>query len=236
MRGGRHFFAKINNMKFIVAYSVENDIQSHRDSAWRLAFLSHGREDLQNKIINKYSDENFRKKIKLARTKKEAEIVINDYLSSMPEYIKNILPVIASGVENILNKKQQEIIDLLEKIYQKKFPFTKIGVFITASFMCSYSYDEKWFRTGWRQTEEKHINTVRHELNHFMFYHYYLSKLVKLGVNKEKREILKEALAIFSNPEGNDKPAVKELEKFLLTIKNQSMDNIIKAAISSGVL
>ncbi len=223
-------------MKFIASYSVKNDVQSHLDSAWRMTFLAHGRKDLPNQIINKYSDGNFKRKIRAARTKKAAGKAVQDYLESMPKYIKNILPVIAAGVGSVLNNREKEIVQSLESIYQKKVPFKKIEVFVTTSFMCSYSYDEKWFRTGWRQTETEHVRTAQHELNHFMFYHYYLDALIKLGVDKEKREKLKEALAIFSNPEGNDKPAVKELERFLLTIQDRCMDDVVKLAIHSGML
>jgi len=223
-------------MKFTAEYSIENDIQNHLDSAWRLAFLSHDREDLQGQILKKYSDENFKSKIKSAQTREEAEKVVRGYLDSLPQFLKDILPVVAAGAENILNKRQEEITELLKNIYQKPFPFDTIKIFITTAFMCSYSYEEKWFRTGWRQTEEKHVSVAKHELNHFMFYYYYLDKLTAIGVSKEKREKLKEAVAIFSNSEGNDKPAVKELENFLLALKGQPMDQIIEAVLNSKIL
>ena len=75
------------------------------------------------------------------------------------------------------------------------------------------------------------INTAKHELNHFMFYYYY--SYLKDKLKEEKFERLKEALAIFTNPEGNDKPEVKELEQYLKPLSGKSMEEIIEKATNS---
>lgn len=80
------------------------------------------------------------------------------------------------------------------------------------------------------------INTAKHELNHFMFYYYYLNKLKRQNVSLEKREKLKEALAIFSNPEGNNKPDIKDLETYLQTLSGKKMDEIIDLVIAKNIL
>ena len=94
-----------------------------------------------------------------------------------------------------------------------------------------YNYEERWFMTGRNSSIEGHLRTARHELNHFMFYYYFPELKNKLGV--EKYEILKEALAIFTNPEGNDKPAVKKLESFLIKQKGTIPEIIAKVPLLS---
>ena len=80
------------------------------------------------------------------------------------------------------------------------------------------------------------INIAKHELNHFMFYFYYLDKLKQQKVPQEKREKLKEALAIFTNLEGNNKPDIMELESYLKTLNGRSMEEIINLALRSKYL
>jgi len=80
------------------------------------------------------------------------------------------------------------------------------------------------------------INIAKHELNHFMFYFYYLDKLKQQKVPQEKREKLKEALAIFTNLEGNNKPDIMELESYLKTLNGRSMEEIINLALRSEYL
>ena len=80
------------------------------------------------------------------------------------------------------------------------------------------------------------INIAKHELNHFMFYFYYLDKLTQQKVPQAKIEKIKEALAVFTNPEGNDKPDIKQLESYLKTLGGKSMDEIINLALSSEYL
>jgi hypothetical protein len=74
------------------------------------------------------------------------------------------------------------------------------------------------------------ILVAKHELNHFMFFYYYPQLKEKLG--EEKFEILKEALVIFTNPEGNDKPAVKKLENYFKTLSGKPATEIINLALA----
>lgn len=83
---------------------------------------------------------------------------------------------------------------------------------------------------------EGHLNTTKHELNHFMFYYYYQEKLRKQSLSEEKIEKLKEALAILTNPEGNNKPDVKELEVFIQLQKNKTINQIIELSLGSSLL
>ncbi|MBM4401733.1 MAG: hypothetical protein FJ044_00615 [Candidatus Cloacimonetes bacterium] len=110
--------------------------------------------------------------------------------------IKNVTPIIVRGAEQLLNENAVKIIEKLEKTYNKPFPFNEVAVYITTANIHPYNYEEKWFMSGRNQSEQGHLRTAMHELNHFMFYYYYPHLKDKLG--NEKFEILKEALAIYT--------------------------------------
>ena len=129
-----------------------------------------------------------------------------------------------------------EIIGLLETVYQKNFPFDEITVFLTSLGICPYNYEKRWFMSRRSNSVEGHINTTKHELNHFMFYFYYLDLLAKKGLPNDKIEKLKEAFAILTNPEGNNKPDVEKLEEYIKSLKGQSTDQIIESCINSKLI
>jgi len=147
-----------------------------------------------------------------------------------------VTSVIAKETEKLLNQKKKEIIFPLEKVYGKSFPFSTIKVYLTTAPIFPYNYEERWFMLGRNNDAQKHLATAKHELNHFMFYFYYWDQMRKKRISAEKREKLKEALVILTNPEGNDKPDVKKLEEYLKTLKGKSMDEIIEQVLGSGML
>lgn len=192
-------------------------------------------ENIRDKLLRSFP-EDFRENLKKAKDEKAAKKVIKTFLDSFHPSFYNLNPVIETGLTKILNDRKKEIINPLEKVYRKPLLFKKVTIYLTTFSICSYSYEEKWFMSGRNASIESHIDTSKHELNHFMFYYYYLNKLDKLGVSKEKRERLKEALAILTNPEGNDKPAVKKLENYLKTLAGKPMDEIISLSLKSGLI
>jgi len=217
-------------MNFKVDYLLEKDIWSYLHTCWKFTYPTYGRKTIQEKLLSPYP-EKFKSGLGQAKTEKQARKVIADFLNSLSPNYQNTTLVIAKGVESILNKEKTNIISQLEKLYDKPFPFTEIGVYLTTIGINPYNYKEKWFMTGRNSSIEGHLKTARHELNHFMFYYYFPELKNKLGV--EKYEILKEALAIFTNPEGNDKPAVKKLESFLKKQKGTIPEIITKVLLPS---
>ena len=222
-------------MQFLVNYSQEKDIQNYLNAGWKFTYAKHGRKDLPEKLLQNYPQE-FKNRLLEAKTKIVAEKIVKDFLDSRSEDFKRITKLVIKVCQEVLDEEKQNIIDLLQEIYQKPFPFEKITVYITTFPICPYNYEERWFMVYRNMNIPGFINTAKHELNHFMFYYYYLDKLIKQKVSLEKREKLKEALGIFSNPEGNDKPKVKELESYLKTLKGKAMDEIISLAIKSKYL
>lgn len=217
-------------MIFIVKYSLEKDIWNHLNSNWQFHYRKHGRKNIQKKLLQFYPEE-YRRNLAQAKTEKKARAVIKDFLISLPQSFQEKTVIIAKGVEKVLNENKKEIITSLEKVYGKPFPFKKIIVYLTTGNIFPYNYQERWFMTGRNSSFDRHIRIAKHELNHFMFYYYYPHLRHKLGT--EKFELLKEALVIFTNPEGNDKPSVKKLEEHLKTLAGNPMDEIIDKALKT---
>lgn len=222
-------------MQFFVDYSQIKDIQNYLNAGWKFTYAKHGRENIQERLLQNYPQD-FKTKLLEAKTKDVAEKVVEDFLYSRPENFKRITNLVIKVCQLVLDEEKQNIIDLSQKIYQKPFPFEKITVYITTFPICPYNYKDYWFMISRNNSIAGFINTAKHELNHFMFYYYYSDKLIQLKVSQEKREKLKEALAIFSNPEGNDKPDIKELEFYLKALKDKSMDEIIDLSLKSKYL
>lgn len=199
-------------MKFNVFYSLEKDIWNHLNSNWKFTYRKHGREDIQEKLLALYP-KSFQNALKTAKTEKKARAVIINFLSSLPKSFHNITPLVAKGIERVLNENKEKIIGKLKAVYKKPFPFKTITVYLTTANICPYNFKEHWYMSGRNSSIDNHISTALHELNHFMFYYYYSELEKELGI--EKYELLKEGLAIFTNPEGNDKPKVKNLENYL---------------------
>lgn len=222
-------------MIFKVLYSQDKDISNYVSSVWHFSYQKHGREEMEDKLLKNFPDE-FKEKIKTAQTKEEATIVVKNYLDNLPQSFNDQTPVLAIGIEKILNDHQVEIANLLESLYQNPLPFEVITVYLTTLGICPYNYEGKWFMSRRSNNIEGHLNTTKHELNHFMFYYYYQDKLRKQSVPEEKIEKLKEALAILTNPEGNNKPDVKELEVFIQSQKNKTISQIIELSLDSSLL
>lgn len=207
-------------MKFIVKYSKDKDIWNHLNTNWRFTFNKHGREDIKDRIRKSYPKK-FIDDLWNTDEESEAKKFIGQYL----DFIGKPLPIIARGVEQLLNENKDEIVERLEKVYDEKFPFEEITVYIHSCLFSPYSYEEKWFMSSRNNSEDGHINTALHELNHFMFYYYYPD--LKDEIGQEKYETLKEALAVYTNPEGNDKPSVQNMENFFKQNLNKSIKEIL---------
>ena len=216
-------------MQFIVDYSQEKDIRNHLNTNWRFGYLKYGRRNIQNKLL-KYYPESYKVALKKAATEQDARKVIVDFLDSLP----NKIPTIVASLQVVLNDEKDKIVRSLESAYKKKFPFKKISVYLTTAYLNPYNYKEGWFMTNINSSIQGHLKTVMHELNHFMFYYYYPN--LKEGLGQEKYEILKEALAIYTNPEGNNKPSVKKLETYFKQNLDKSIPEIIKMGKWKGLL
>ncbi len=222
-------------MNFITSYSKEKDIQNYLNAGWRFTYMKHGRENIQENLLKRFP-ESFRTALTQAPDETSARKVVEDWLNSKDTEYQRITDLTIKTIQMVLDQEKSYIIQLLESVYQEKFPFDEISVFLTTFPIHPYSFENRWFMIGRMSHVPGMIGTAKHELNHFMFYYYFLDDLTKRGIKKEKREQLKEALAILTNPEGNDKPAVKELENFIKPLAGKPAREIIESCVQSGLL
>jgi len=220
-------------MNFLVTYSIKKDIKNYLSTLWRFRYLKYGREDIQRKLLAPFPRD-FKNALVKASTEKEATLVIKRYLDSLPLKSKASLKKTVRSLQEALSSKGEDIISLLEALYNKPFPFKKITIYITTLPICPYNFNEKWFMVSIQGSKDKQLETVKHELNHFMFYHYYSHLRKKLSY--EKFESLKEALTVFTNPKGTGKPSVKKLEEYLKTLSGRPMDEVVNKALKSKYL
>ena len=216
-------------MKFSVYYSLEKDITNYLRSLWHFKYHRHGRKNFQQKLLD-YYPATFQTKLKKAITQDQAETVIKNFLKQKPIAFHQKTKQVVKNTQTLLNKNSSKIISSLEKIYQRPFPFKSIKVYITTAPIFPYNYQKRWFMAGRNSQPQKHIAVAKHELNHFMFHHYFEDKI---KFEKEKVEQLKEALAVLTNPEGQHKPNIKLLEKFISKHTDKPVAEIVNLIIKT---
>lgn len=212
-------------MKFKVYYSIEKDIENHLNANWKFGYPRYGRKAIEEKLLSPYPAD-YKENLAEAKTKEQAVKVIKQYLNTRAASFKKVLPIIVKGVEQILNEEKDNIIEKLERAYNKPFPFKEITVYLTTAYINPYNHEEKWFMSSCVSDIAEHIRIATHELNHFMFYYYYPHLKDKLG--KEKFEILKEALSVFTNPEGTEKPTTEKMQGYFRQHIDKTIDKIIE--------
>lgn len=219
-------------MKFIVEYSIERDMYNYLNAFWRMKYNSFGRDNLKERLLNS-KPEQFQKDIRKARTEEEAKIVIGNFLNEKlkkdnTKFEKNI-----KGIQKTLDDNKGKIIEKLESLFNKKFPFNDITVYSTTAGICPYYYEKRWFMIYDNADRARVISVASHELNHFMFFYYYYENLKNRSINEYKLKVLKEALPFITEDEGTRKPDAVELGEYLMKLKGKPMDEIIKLAIKS---
>ncbi|MDO8507750.1 MAG: hypothetical protein Q7S53_04250 [bacterium] len=219
-------------MKFKVEYSIEKDMVPYLNAVWKMQYKTFGRNNLRERLLSS-KPEQFQKDIKKAKTEEEAKIVINDFLYENLEKNKAEFAQKIKKIQKNLDDNKEKIIGKLEKLYNKEFPFNVITIYLTTAGICPYNYEKRWFMTYANADEARVLSVASHELNHFMFFYYYLPSLKKEGIDDHKLMVLKEALVVLDPNDTDKKPQAEDLKKFLKTLSDRPMDEIIELAIKS---
>lgn len=210
-------------MELIIKYSLEKDLWTYKWflKGWGCLYGVDDKSEFK-RLPNKVQELLHGKETDKIKFKKLAEYLKRDYENKKSDIEKNIMQLGKSwkeiGNENIAN---------LENFYGKRCPFDKVSVFITTNIFCPYNYEERYLyiQTG---SLVDQLDTIQHELNHFMFYYYYPKLERKLG--KNKYELLKESLTFFTNPNQSGYPDEKRLRELYTTKKWGNIDEIIEVA------
>jgi len=154
-------------------------------------------------------------------------------LEKLRGYLSNQYIEKKGDFEDIINEFRKawggsgdQIIYCLEAFYNKSFPFKEVTAYLTTNVVCPYNFDERWFFIR-RNLIEGQLSTANHELNHFMFHHYYADLEKEMG--DEKGGVLKESLTFFTDFNNPGFPDEEELRKLYLSKKWKNVDEIIEA-------
>lgn len=213
-------------MQLEIKYSTEKDASVYVNYVYKFKGYEHGRENVNNNLLKKL-DPGMQKIITSAENEEEVyekvlKYLTNSYEKNKDNYEKSIMQFQTEWGEVGAN-----VIKFLEFLYQKPFPFEKVTAYLTTNYIFPYNYNERYFYASIRYLLNQ-LQTTKHELNHFMFYHYYPELRETLG--EEKYELLKESLSFFSNPTQKGKPNEAPLRDLYRSKIWKNMDE----AISEG--
>ena len=226
-------------MEFVVEYSLEKDIKVYLDALWQSKWVNYGKSYYE--IGQKYLPVEFLDSLKDAPTKEDAQnIVLKYFENTRSQKFDQGSVLIAKWFSRFLNEEKESIIHRLEKLYDQKFPFPKITVYLNTFFTNPYNYDEKWYMVGRDYNFWGLLGTSTHELNHFMFYYYFRDKVATQGFERPAIEFLKEALAVLTsnNPatENQNKTSVLPIQNFVYENRDKPIDKIIELVIKNKLL
>lgn len=199
-------------MRIKVIYSLQHDIDNYTDSLYRFRWNKHGRENIQEVLLKPFS-EDFKKSLKKATNKKEAQKIVEKFLLQGLDGRKQTYLAVANNLETAWKESGDAIIKKLEKIYGKEVPFNLITVYLSSIPICPYNFKQRWIYAFAGTSTQRQLRILTHELNHFMFLFHFGNLKDKVG--NDNFESLKEALTVFTNPEEKGYPAQQKLRTWL---------------------
>lgn len=214
-------------MKLNVEYSLEKDLWNYTRFLHNTGY-SYGVENKNDSIIKKLPVEvqeifNSNESNELKSEK------LFKYLNTKYKIKKSDIEENIQRLKKTWEEVEDQILYSLEKLFNKKFPFEETTAFITTNVICPYNYEKRYFFVQ-KLPVVVQLNTIMHELNHFMFYYYYNELEHKLGNNNY--ELLKESLTFFTNPFQIGYPDEKDLRILYKSKKWKNIDEIINSAIN----
>lgn len=214
-------------MKLKVEFSLDHEINNYVNSLYKFRWLKHGRKHIQENLLKPFP-ENFKKELSKCKSEKEARGVIKKFLGKDLNKRERKLKLIASNLEKAWSEKNIELVEKLEKVYEKKLPFKTLNVYLTSIPICPYNFEKRWIMVfAYTPKINTQLEIIIHELNHFMFLYHYGDLERKIG--KKKFEQLKEALTVFTDSEyKKGYPNQKKLRKWLKKQKG-TISEIIEA-------
>lgn len=224
--------------KFYVSYSYSQDLNNYVRQLRNKFKFQFGMDTLE--MSKKYFPEDFLKSVLNAPNDTYAESLVLEYWQKTRR--KDFNEVVTQKAEEFnqyLYDNQSKIIETLENLYKKKYPFiNKINVFLTTFYRCPYK-NPYWFMSYSNCTNEKLKEVTIHEMNHFMFYYYWEKKLRAI-INERQFENLKEAVAVLTcadpDNENKYKTEVLPIQNFIRQNSEKSLKEIIDLVIKNKIL
>jgi len=102
------------------------------------------------------------------------------------------------------NKKEKEIVNILNKIHKNKFPVKFVNIYYTSCKRCPYGKEGEGFfiqLNEYNKNKDFLVSIIIHELMHLYFWRYYRNLCLKKGLTGEQTEDIKEAFTILIDEE-----------------------------------
>jgi len=214
-------------MQLNVEYSVEKDTETYTNLVYTFKAYEHGRQNPKEALLKRL-DPQLQNIITSADSEKTAYDGIYSYLEKNCQNNNEKIEKYITRLKDEWVMVGDTIINSLEFLYQNKFPFEKVTVYLTTNNIFPYSYENKYFYANLEYLMPQ-LGTAKHELNHFMFYYYYPK--LKEQLSDEKYELLKESLTFFSNPEQRGKPNELPLRELYKSKIWKNMDEAVNAGV-----
>ncbi|MFZ2202430.1 MAG: hypothetical protein WAV56_03455 [Microgenomates group bacterium] len=221
-------------MKYKAVFDSDYNVSQFIKQFWQKKYPDFGKS-YEARLSNKFPPETVNAFI---NAKSEVEVISIYREHLVKNRIVELGPIIAAGVEKILNEKSNFITSRLEEVYGKKVPFKSVEVRITYSLGNPFNPGRKvWHSTSYTFSPEKHIMASLHELNHVMFYRLeYKQVKKKYKINEKWIGLIKEGLTYLSDPEAHDdRPQVEYFREFMLSQRGKPIEEIIDTTIKQGI-
>lgn len=210
-----------------IRYSLKRDQDNYLHSLYRFDRLKHGRKDIQKHLLKPFP-EDFKKKLSSATDERGAREIISKFLAYFTKKQDKKIKYSIKQLENAWKIYGERIEKKLVDLYRKPILFTSLTIYLTTIPICPYNLIEKWIMVFYGASVNKKLDIILHELNHFMFLHYFGDLKKQLGL--KKFESLKESLTIFTNPEEPGYPAHQKLRDYLKKLESKTIPEILPAA------
>ena len=158
-------------MKIEVEYLFERDAINYLSSVYKFKWSKHGRKGLEDRIA-RYLPESFYNGVRKAKSENEVRQLIKEYLQNNYKVNLKLAKEVSNNLKKTWNLYGKKIEKELEVVFNEKFPFKKLNIYLTTIPISPYKYPD-WILVYINLATEKQLNVIKHELNHFMFHHYY---------------------------------------------------------------
>lgn len=215
-------------MNLTVSYDPIRDTENYLRAIYDAAYLAHGREGMVERLLGLIENEAIKNALKQKGEREQVSKTIVKLLDESPG--KSELGEKAHALENAWVRLGDQVIFQLEALYDREWPFEHVHVDLTTLPICPYDFKAKRIFVHATPSSQTQLRILSHELNHFMFYDVYSKDLhEKLG--KEKFELLKESVTIFTNPEQAGKPDEEPLRKLYIEKSVKSISGAVKIGV-----
>ena len=215
-------------MKLTAIYDPAKDAENHIRAIVDAAYLTHGRVGMKEQLIAAVE-------LKAVRTVLTKGGERNDLLDKMTTLFtkdrgRPLLEEKARQLEAAWVRLGDQVIFQLEALYGRDWPFEAVHIDLTTLPICPYDYKARQIFVHAMPGTQTQLCIISHELNHFMFYWVY-SKKLKEKLGRERFELLKESVTIFTNPEQTGKPNEEPLRKLYVKKRVRTLDEAVKVGV-----